>query len=299
MILTQILFTNMSKILITGANGQLGSEIKKLSASYSTLAFDYTDVDVLDITNIEAIRNYSKQKNYSYIINCAAFTAVDKAESDFDLAMKINRDAVANLATVASEINAVFIHVSTDYVFDGTSNKPLTEDLPTNPQSAYGRTKLEGELAALKYDKSLVIRTAWLYSTFGNNFAKNMLRYGAEREELRIVADQTGTPTYAEDLARAILDIVLFTDKNGVKPGIYHYSNEGVCSWFDFTWEIINFAKLKCKVNPINTEDYPLPAKRPAYSVFNKSKIKRTFNLEVPYWKTSLYKCLTDLNYSK
>jgi dTDP-4-dehydrorhamnose reductase len=286
----------MPTILVTGANGQLGSELRKLSIRHSDWNFTFTDVNELDITNPEAIKTFNKGQNIDYVINCAAYTAVDKAESDLDLAKKINIDAVKNLTELASENNAVLIHVSTDYVFDGTACIPYTEDITTNPQSVYGNTKLEGELAALKYDKSVIIRTAWLYSTFGNNFVKTMLRLGKERPELRVVFDQVGSPTYAEDLAGAILSVIAGCEKDGVKPGIFHYSNEGVCSWFDFTWEILNFTKSSCIVKPIESKDYPAPAKRPSYSVFNKSKIKSTYGIDIPYWKTSLYKCLTELN---
>jgi dTDP-4-dehydrorhamnose reductase len=285
----------MNKILVTGANGQLGSELKKLSVNYPDWKFTFTDVDTLDITNATSLESFCETNNFGYILNCAAYTAVDKAESDLDFAMKLNRDAVKNLTTSAAKINAVLIHISTDYVFDGTSCIPYTEEQPVSPQSVYGQTKVEGEREALKYDKTIIIRTAWLYSTFGNNFVKTMLRLGSERAELGIVFDQIGSPTYAEDLASAILSIVAFTEQQGVKPGIYHFSNEGVCSWFDFSWEIQNFAKNKCVVKPIESKQYPAPAKRPAYSVFNKAKIKNTFNIEIPYWKTSLYKCLAIL----
>jgi dTDP-4-dehydrorhamnose reductase len=287
------------KILVTGANGQLGSELKELSKQYMDWQFTFTDVDVLDITNSRVLEDFCTQNKFQYIVNCAAYTAVDKAETDQEIAFKINRDAVKNLTNAASKIDAVLIHVSTDYVFDGKSNQPYSEDHPINPQSAYGRTKAEGEQEALKYNRSIIIRTAWLYSTFGNNFVKTMLRLGTERSEVRVLFDQIGTPTYAEDLATAILSIVNCTKKEGVKPGIYHFSNEGVCSWYDFAWEIMNYSRKKCVVLPIETKDYPTPAKRPAYSVFNKHKIKETFKIEIPYWKTSLYKCLGMLNNSK
>jgi dTDP-4-dehydrorhamnose reductase len=289
----------MAKILVTGANGQLGSELQKLSANYPAWQFTFTDIDSLDITSLPSLENFCLEKGFQYIINCAAYTAVDKAETDLDMAFRINRDAVRNLAIAAAKINAVLIHVSTDYVFDGTSYLPYTEEQPVNPQSAYGRTKVEGETEALKYEKSIIIRTAWLYSTFGNNFVKTMLRLGAERSEIPVVFDQTGSPTYAEDLAFAILSIIDYTVKHGVTPGIYHFSNEGVCSWFDFAWEIQNYTKSKCLVKPIESKDYPLPAKRPAYSVFNKAKIKNTFNIDIPYWKSSLYTCLDFLINSK
>lgn len=285
----------MTKILITGANGQLGNEFRKLSINHSDWEFTFTDVDNLDITNFSALETLCIQNQFNYIVNCAAYTAVDKAENDLELAAKLNRDAVKNIATAAAQIDAVLIHVSTDYVFDGMACTPYTEDLPVSPTSAYGRTKAQGEEEALKYNKSLIIRTAWLYSTFGNNFVKTMLRLGSDRPEISVVFDQVGTPTYAEDLASAILSIIQNTNTDGVKPGIYHFSNEGVCSWYDFAWEIQNFAQTGCIVKPIESKDYHTPAKRPAFSVFNKSKIKSTFNIDIPYWKTSLYKCLNSL----
>lgn len=285
----------MPEVLITGANGQLGNEIKKLCNRLSGWNFVFTDVDTLDITDYSSLENFCIGYRFNYIINCAAYTAVDKAETDPSTASRINKDAVKNLAQIASKTDATLIHVSTDYVFDGSACIPYTEDQPINPQSVYGRTKAEGERAALTYGKSVIIRTAWLYSTFGNNFVKTMLRLGSERQEIGIVFDQVGTPTYAEDLASAILSIAEHSEKNGVNPGIYHFSNEGVCSWYDLSWEIMNYARKNCKVKPIETKDYPLPAKRPSYSVFNKSKIKNTFHLEIPYWKISLYKCLDEL----
>lgn len=289
----------MAKILVTGANGQLGSELRKLSQLKNHGEFTFTDVDELDITNSSAVQDFCTKHTFDFIINCAAYTAVDKAETDVALATKINKDAVKNLITAASLINAVLIHVSTDYVFDGNACTPYLEDHPVGPTSAYGRTKVEGETEALKYKKSIIIRTAWLYSTFGNNFVKTMLRLGSERPEIKVIYDQIGSPTYAEDLAVAILAIVEKTQSKGVVPGIYHFSNEGVASWFDFAWEIIHYTHKACQVSPIETKDYPLPAKRPAYSVFNKSKIKSTYDLTIPYWKTSLYKCLDELTNSK
>ena len=285
----------MVQILITGSKGQLGSELQALAVQYPNWKFIFTDIDVLDITDIKSLENFCKGHAFNYIINCAAYTAVDKAENEQELALKINCNAVKNLVTIAAKSQATLIHISTDYVFDGTSALPYSETQAINPQSAYGRTKAAGELEALKYDRSVILRTAWLYSTFGNNFMKTMLRLGKEKNELRVVFDQVGSPTYAEDLALAILQIIYFTENQGVKPGIYHFSNEGVCSWYDFAWEILQFAKSNCKVLPIESKDYPTPAKRPAYSVFNKTKIKQTFQIEIPYWKTSLYKCLNKM----
>jgi dTDP-4-dehydrorhamnose reductase len=283
-------------ILVTGANGQLGMEFRQLEKKYDYYTFLFVTKEELSITDTSAVEHFFKENHIDICLNCAAYTAVDKAEADPEMAAKINCDAVRNLSEAASKLNAVLIHTSTDYVFDGTSCVPYTEEAPVNPQSAYGITKSEGEKAALRYNKAIVIRTAWLYSTFGNNFVKTMLRLGNERRELGIVFDQTGTPTYANDLASAILKVIDFTEKQGIKPGIYHYSNEGTCSWYDFAWEIMNYTETSCKIKPIETKDYPLPAKRPAYSVLNKSKIKKTFGIEIAYWKTSLYKCLKELN---
>lgn len=285
----------MASILVTGGNGQLGSELRKLSVHAPQFQFVFTDVDVLDICNLSALCEFCSTRKFDFIVNCAAYTAVDKAETDIELATKINRDAVKNLVEVAASMDATLVHISTDYVLGGNACEPYKEDSAIAPQSAYGRTKAEGEQEALKYAKSIIIRTAWLYSTFGNNFVKTMLRLGKERDEIRVVFDQVGTPTYAEDLASAILAIMDDCTQNGTKPGIYHYSNEGVASWYDLTWEIITYARLNCAVTPIESKDYPTPAKRPFYSVFNKSKIKSTFNIKIPYWKTSLYKCLNDL----
>lgn len=282
----------MVNVLVTGAKGQLGTELQKLSQSFSHWTFIFTDVDTLDITNPESLNSFLLAQNIRYIINCAAYTAVDKAETDMETAALINTIAVKNLVAVASKMNAVLLHVSTDYVFDGNACKPYNEDSPVNPVSIYGKTKYEGELEALKYKKSIIIRTSWLYAASGNNFVKTMLRLGAERDELKVIFDQTGTPTFAGDLANAILDIITFSEYNGVKPGIYHFSNEGVCSWYDFAWEIITFAKLKSKVIPIESKDFSTPVKRPFFSVLNKGKIKNTFNLSIPHWKTSLYNCL-------
>jgi dTDP-4-dehydrorhamnose reductase len=280
----------MAHIFVTGANGQLGSEIKKLS-SQTSHQFLFTDIDTLDITNFAELENFSNSHHFDFIINCAAYTAVDKAESEVEKAFLINRDAVKNLTKIAEKKNAFFIQVSTDYVFDGTSNSPYSETQQTNPLSVYGKSKVEGEAEALKYKQTLIIRTAWLYSSFGNNIVKTILRLSGERDVIKFVFDQTGTPTYAEDLALAILKIVN-TRKEEIKPGIYHYSNEGVCSWFDVAWEIVNYTGQSCNAEPIETKDYKTPAQRPMYSVLNKQKIKDTFGVEVPYWKTSLYKCL-------
>jgi dTDP-4-dehydrorhamnose reductase len=234
-----------------------------------------------------------------YIINCAAYTAVDKAEDEPELCEKINAKAVKNLGEVAEEVGAGIIHVSTDYVFNGKGFQPYTEDMPTNPCSVYGKTKLKGEKALLKAcEKAMVVRTAWLYSPFGNNFVKTMRKLGAEREQLNVIFDQIGTPTYAEDLAAALLVMMDKTiDQEHNKGGVYHYSNEGVCSWYDFTLKIHQLSGITtCQVNPIETKDYPTKAARPHYSVLNKAKIKATFGVQVPHWESSLQRCIEELN---
>jgi len=281
----------MTRILITGANGQLGSEIKKIAGHFPDFEFFFTDVAELNITDAKAVDAFLSEKKPEYLVNCAAYTAVDKAEADEEKARLLNATAISILAAETTKINCRIIHISTDYVFDGKTYRPYKEETETCPQSVYGKTKLEGEQLCLKNNpQNLIIRTAWLYSAFGNNFVKTMLRLGNERDELRIVADQIGSPTNAADLAHAILTIISSVEK-GEKtfaPGIYHYTNEGVASWYDFTTAILDIAGISCNVVPISTEEYPLPAPRPAYSVLDKSKIKRTFEIEIPYWRASL-----------
>jgi dTDP-4-dehydrorhamnose reductase len=289
----------MLKILVTGANGQLGSELKKASLRYPSWGFTFTDVNDLDITHLPSLEDYCAKNNFHYLINCAAYTAVDKAETEPEMATKINCQAVKNLTIASQKSNTVLFHISTDYVFDGNACEPYHEFYPTNPQSVYGQTKLMGEQEALKYNRSVIIRTSWLYSAYGNNFVKTMLRLGAERSEVKVIYNQIGSPTFAEDLALAILTMIESTEKQELQPGIYHFSNEGVCSWYDFAWEIMNYAHINCMVKPILSNEYPLPAKRPSYSVFDKNKIKKNYHIEIPYWKTSLYKCLDELNNSK
>ncbi|HBL77273.1 MAG: dTDP-4-dehydrorhamnose reductase [Bacteroidetes bacterium GWF2_42_66] len=287
----------MTKLLITGANGQLGSEIKKIAGQFSNLEFLFTDVAELDITNPGKVAAFLSESKPDFLVNCAAYTAVDKAESDEETALLINATAVSILAEQSAKINCKIVHISTDYVFDGKASQPYTEDASVNPQSAYGRTKLEGELLCMKNNpQSIIIRTAWLYSAFGNNFVKTMLRLGRERDELRIVADQVGSPTNAADLATAILTIIssVATGEKTFETGIYHYSNEGVTSWYDFTVAIVETAGLSCKVVPITTAEYPSATPRPAYSVMDKSKIKRIFGLEIPHWKESLNKYFSE-----
>ena len=270
------------KILVTGANGQLGTELQKLLPN--TI---FADVDVLDITDFEAVKKFVSDNQIDVIVNCAAYTAVDKAEDDIELAQKINEDGPRNLALSGAKI----VHISTDYVFDGKNYQPYLPEDETNSVSVYGKTKRAGELAVLDNAKvAVVIRTAWLYSTYGNNFVKTMRRLGAEKESLNVVADQIGSPTFAEDLAQAIVTIL--PQMNEANKGIYHYTNEGVCSWYDFATEIMKLSGLSCKVNPISSSAYPTKATRPFYSVLSKEKIKNVFNVEIPHWKESLVKCL-------
>jgi dTDP-4-dehydrorhamnose reductase len=287
----------MINILVTGANGQLGSEIKKLSYMYNDMHFIYTDVDNLDICKFSEIEIFFNSHKVDYILNCAAYTAVDKAESDKETAYKVNFEAVKNLSKIANLFNSKLIHVSTDYVFGSSiQNVPFKETDNTSPNSVYGITKLEGEEAAKKADKHIIIRTSWLYSSFGNNFLKTILRLGKEKEEIRVLFDQVGTPCYAGDLAGAILKIIDFSAKSGeFATGIYHYSNEGVCSWYDFAYQIIKISNLKCIIVPIETKDYPLPANRPPYSVMNKAKIKEVFKIEIPHWTDGLERCFKEI----
>ena len=285
-------------ILVTGSNGQVGSEIKELSSNYF-YNFFFTDRNSIDITCKDSIRDYCKANDINVIINCAAYTAVDKAETDIENADIGNRKAVKKLALISKELNIKLIHISTDYVFDGKNFKPYCEEFQTNPQGIYGKTKLDGEneMRDINPKDSIIIRTSWVYSSFRNNFVKTMLRLGKEKESLGVIFDQVGTPTDARELAKAILDII--PQIKNKKVEIYNYSNEGVLSWYDFAKEIMRMAKLNCKVNPIETFQYPTPAKRPHYSLLNKSKIKSTFNVEIPYWKDSLDECLIKLGERK
>lgn len=280
----------MLNVLVTGSNGQLGSEIKELACGNET--FFFTDRATLDITNPKTIKEFIEKNSIDTIINCAAYTAVDKAESDIESADKINHLAVKYLAQISKEKNIKLIHISTDYVFDGKSHMPYTEENSTNPNGVYGQTKLDGEKAMLGINpqNSLIIRTSWVYSSYGANFVKTMLRLGKEKESLGVIYDQVGTPTYARDLAQAILEIIPKVENQKVE--IYNYSNEGVTSWYDFAKEIMRMTKLNCQINPIETTEYPTPARRPHYSLLNKTKIKTEFNLAISYWKDSLDDCL-------
>ncbi len=280
-------------ILITGCNGQLGSEIRLLENNYPQYTFFNTDKDELDITNQLAVNDFINRHEIDGVVNCAAYTAVDKAETNQKLCTALNTEAPAYLAAAIDKREGWIVQVSTDYVFNGKKFTPYIETDTPCPDSVYGSTKLAGEFGVGKFCKrAMIIRTAWLYSTFGNNFVKTMLRLGSEREEIGVVFDQIGTPTYAHDLAVTILTAV----ENGVKPGVYHYSNEGVCSWYDFTKAIHRIAGItSCHVKPLHTAEYPTAAKRPAYSVLDKTKIKETYGMEIPYWEDSLAKCIKSL----
>ena len=280
-------------ILITGANGQLGNEMRDLSAGHPQHTYFFTDVQELDICDEQGVRAYVKDHAIDLIVNCAAYTAVDKAEDNADLCDKLNHLAPAHLADAAEACGAALIHVSTDYVFDGTAHIPYTEDVRPCPNSVYGTTKLAGEQEVMRRcSRAMIIRTAWLYSEYGNNFVKTMLRLGRERETLGVVFDQIGTPTYAGDLAKAIYAAI----EQGVVPGIYHFSNEGVCSWYDFTVSIHRLAGITtCKVSPLHTDEYPAKAPRPHYSVLDKTKIKQTYGIDIPHWETSLADCVEKL----
>jgi dTDP-4-dehydrorhamnose reductase len=284
----------MAIILITGAKGQLGSELKEVSKNFYGYDFIFTDIDSLDITSLEKISEFIKKSKPDWIINCAAYTLVDKAEVEPDQALLINGTAVKNITEAIRGSECRFIHISSDYVYDGNLNVPYNENITANPLSAYGRSKLAGEKYALLHNGSMIIRTAWLYSSFGNNFVKTILRNAAEKESLKVVFDQTGTPTYAADLAGAIMNIISGVIRNQIamNSGIYNYSNEGVCSWYDFAREIIKESGLTCRVLPVLTKDYPQAAKRPVYSVLDKSKIKENYGLSIPHWRDSLIKCL-------
>lgn len=282
----------MKRILVTGANGQLGSQMRQLGA-VSPNEYIFTDVAELDITNKDAVTEFVKQNNINIIVNCAAYTNVDKAEDDMHTAELINATAVKYLAEAAKVVGGTLFHISTDYVFGSEGNTPRTEDMPTNPLGVYGRTKLFGERAIAEIGcKAIIIRTAWLYSEFGNNFLKTMLRLTAEKEALQVVFDQVGTPTYAGDLALVIFSIIEAEKYEG-NEGVYHFSNEGACSWYDFAQEIASAMRHdKCRVIPCHSSEFPSKVTRPPYSVLDKTKIKATFGIEIPHWRDSMIYCL-------
>lgn len=285
-------------ILITGANGQLGTEINDLKDKYTNQNLFFKDLPDLDICNYLQLEKFVIDKKINAIINCAAYTAVDKAEEDAKTTRKVNAEGVLNLVKALQKVKGKLIHISTDYVFDGNNFLPYRESDEVNPIGVYGDTKRTGELFVISSDiDSIVIRTSWLYSAYGNNFVKTMLKLGNERDELGVIFDQVGTPTNASDLAKICLNILSDDSLANIstKGKIYHYSNEGIASWYDFAKAIMELGSLDCKVRPIETKDYPTPAKRPHYSVLNKSKIKTDFNIEIPYWRDSLEKCIEKL----
>lgn len=281
-------------ILITGCNGQLGNEMQLLEKENRQHTFFNTDVNELDITDRDAIDSFISNNNIDGIVNCAAYTAVDKAESNSELCTLLNTDAPGFLAEAIDKRGGWMIQVSTDYVFDGTKHTPYVETDATCPDSVYGSTKLAGEQRVRQAcSRHMIVRTAWLYSTFGNNFVKTMIRLGKERDTLGVIFDQIGTPTYARDLAVAIMTAI----NKGIVPGIYHFSNEGVCSWYDFTKAIHSIAGItSCNVKPLHTSEYPTPANRPAYSVLDKTKIKDTYSIDIPHWEESLKECMKNLH---
>lgn len=286
-----------TSILVTGAKGQLGCELNECSAGHPEYRFMFTDIDQLDITRYDQLEAFILREQPTVIINCAAYTAVDKAESEPELAAKLNIEAVKHLARLALEHNILLVHISTDYVFDGLHHKPYAENHPLNPAGVYASSKAEGELSIRRSKcKHLILRTSWLYSSYGNNFLKTILRLSSERDSLGIVADQTGSPTYAADLAEALLKILPSVIENPALCGTYHLSNEGSCSWYDFASEIVMAEHESCKVIPIETHEYPLPAPRPFFSVLSKSLLRKTFGIEMPHWRVAMLRCLHKIN---
>lgn len=281
------------KVLVTGSKGQLGSEIRELNNKYKNIECLFRDLPELDISDTDSLNLFIKDKNINAVINCAAYTAVDNAEENIEMAERVNSTGVFNLVEALSKVNGKLIHISTDYVFDGKNSEPYRESDKVSPIGVYGETKRTGELFVInsKID-SIVIRTSWLYSSFGNNFVKTMLRLGSEKDSLNVICDQIGTPTYARDLAKTCLDILSTSDPLTKNGKVYHYSNEGVTTWYDFAIAIMELGSLNCKVRPIETKDFPSSAKRPHFSVLNKSRIKTDFKVIIPYWRNSLKHCI-------
>jgi dTDP-4-dehydrorhamnose reductase len=283
-------------ILVTGSNGQLGLEIKDIAESHKSFRFFFMDLPALDICNSSQLNIFIKENNIDTVINCAAFTAVDVAEQNAVIAEQVNGVGVLNLVDALAKVNGKLIHISTDYVFDGNGFLPYQESDMTNPICVYGKTKRNGELAVINSDiDGIVIRTSWLYSAYGTNFVKTMRRLGKERNELNVIYDQIGTPTNASDLAKVCLEVLSYRKQLNTKGNVYHYSNEGVASWYDFAKAIMDLDGISCKVKPIETKDYPTLAKRPHYSVLNKSKIKKDFEIKIPFWRDSLAICISKL----
>jgi dTDP-4-dehydrorhamnose reductase len=299
LIIQPTIMPNIKTILVTGSSGQLGQSLKMIAKDYPDYDFIFSQREQLDLSDEKSIDDFFKQNMFELIINCAAHTAVDKAESEPELADQINHLAVKQLATLAKKHNTKLIHISTDYVFNGTHFRPYIETDDVATHSVYGETKLKGERSLLTTmpNNALIIRTSWVYSEFGNNFVKTMLRLGQERHALNVIFDQVGTPTYAGDLAKAIMTIVASEtfNQDNFTTEIYHYSNEGVCSWYDFAKAIFEEEHIDCNVSPIETKDYPTPAVRPHYSLLNKAKIKHDYQITIPYWKDSLQACLNQL----
>ncbi|MBK8966217.1 MAG: dTDP-4-dehydrorhamnose reductase [Saprospiraceae bacterium] len=287
-------------ILVAGAKGQLGQCFQHLAGDYPRWNFQFVDIDELDITNRAAVFTWFKKNTPQWCINCAAYAAVDKAENDTALARRVNVAGARNLAEACAEHNAMLIHFSTDYVYHTKHNAPYRESDATSPKGVYARTKLAGDLATLKANpEAMIFRTSWLFAPYGHNFVRTILRFGAEQQSLNVVYDQLGSPTYAPDLAAMVLQLVEKVElkklDRSALAGIWHYSNEGVCSWYDFAKAVVDIKGLPCKINPIETKDYPLPAPRPPFSVLNKAKIKQAFGVEIPHWRDSLERCLTIL----
>ena len=287
----------MKSILITGANGQLGSEIRRKAGNYPDMSFHFTDIEELDICNRQVVSDYLDVNPVKFIVNCAAYTAVDQAEKEAEKAMVLNAEAVDILSGESVRRDIQLIHISTDYVFDGENNRPYREDDPVSPQTIYGKTKLAGEKAVRKSGSGIIIRTSWLYSVFGNNFVKTILRLSQERDKLQVVFDQTGSPTNAKDLASAILEIIKKDQHEETKPrfDIYHFSNRGICSWYEFATAIIDLTGTDCIVKPVESKDYPTSTVRPRYSVMNREKLLRDYPLDIPHWRESLEDCIMEL----
>lgn len=285
----------MKKILVTGAKGQLGSELSEITRNYQEFDFEFHDIETLDLTDFDSVNRHISMSSPHYVINCAAYTAVDKAEEEQHSAYLLNEYVPANLADVCKKTGSKLIHISTDYVFDGKNYKPYTEEDITNPQSVYGKSKLNGEQKIMADTEAIIIRTSWLYSRFGKNFLQTMLRLGNEKDNIKVVFDQVGSPTNARDLAMALMELIAYAENHSFLPGIYHFSNEGVCSWYDFAHAIIRFKKMKACVLPITTSEYPLPAPRPHYSVLDKKKIRQAFGINIPHWQDSLLDLLNNL----
>ena len=289
------------RVLITGSNGQLGSEIKELASEYENLQCVFKDLPELDICDAEVLNTFIIDQHINAVINCAGYTAVDKAEEEALIAQKVNSEGVLSLANALKKVDGKLIHISTDYVFDGNHSQPYKESDPVSPVGVYGKTKRAGELAVLNSSiDAIVIRTSWLYSMYGNNFVKTMLRIGNNKKSIQVVSDQLGTPTYAKDLAKTCLDILSDAGSTNIskKGSLYHYSNEGVTSWYDFASAIMEISNIDCQVIPIETKDYPTQARRPMYSVLDKSKIKSDFKVTIPHWRDSLTNCIKKINHN-